>query len=118
MPARTATTAAATAAERCQPARQCTYVRALVEPGADLLDGGVERLGWEPAVIGQRHSPLLDARRRQRSPDRPPLARAILGILGQVEHPPYAGVSQRFDVVVIKRVRADGQVVEHVGESV
>ena len=46
---RDATTPAATAAERCQPARQWTYVRrALVEPRVDLLDRGVEAAGGSP----------------------------------------------------------------------
>ena len=100
IPSRSATTPAAIAAERCQPARQCTYVRSpsFSQPltsSTALLD----RLGVEPAVVDQPQAALLDLVGGQRALDRVALAAAVLAVLDQVEDAAHAVEGEHLDVV-------------------
>src|SRR6202042_3131859 len=56
-----------------------------VQPAADLPNRLVERLGGEPAVVGQAQAVLLDPRVFQRAFDGGPLPGPILAVLDEIE---------------------------------
>ena len=102
------------------PARAAVEVGALalVQPAVDLPHRGLEPLGRKAAVVGQAQALLGDPGGRERALHRLALARPVFLVLGQVEHAAYPQPRERVDVVLIERVRADDQVVEHVREPV
>ena len=82
------------------------------------MHGRFELVGGQASVVGQRHPLLLDPGRREGTLDRRAVARAVLVVLGQVEHAADPHPREHLDVVRIERVGADQQVIEHIGEAV
>jgi hypothetical protein len=91
---------------------------ALVQPAADYAHRGVESLGGEAAVVGQAQPMLGDAGGGEGALHRTALATLVLLVLGEVEDLPYSLPAEYADIVLIERVGADEQVVEHLGESI
>ena len=110
--------AATIAAERCQPARQCTYTRSPSSSHASTACAASSICAAEQvAVVDELDAALADARLRQRAAARVARAGVVLDVLDEVEDPRDPGGAQLGDVVGVLRVGAHQQVVADLREA-